>query len=194
MKPLLIAFHGLPGTGKDTAANRLIEASGWSKVSFAAPLKRGLSEMLGIPMEDIENPIIKNEPNYKFGKSIRYMLQLLGTEWGRDMIDDSIWLTLAKESIERQFQRGINVVNTDLRFSNEAKMIKDMGGYIIHIIRNQNANGEMSMKTGAQAHASDAGIPIELIDYTIYNDHSIQMFEDEALRIVTELVLNRENT
>ena len=60
---ILIAAHGLPGCGKDTFANRLIEAGTWGKVSFAGPLKRGLSAMLNIPMEDIENPSVKNEPD-----------------------------------------------------------------------------------------------------------------------------------
>lgn len=190
MRPLLVAFHGLPGVGKDAAANRLVESGTWSKVSFAAPLKRGLSEMLGIPMEDIDNPSIKNEPDYKFGRSIRYMLQTLGTEWGRNLIDDSLWMKLAQESIERQFQHGLNVVNTDLRFLNEAEKVKEMGGYVIHILRNDNVNGDISLKTGAQSHASNVTLPTEFIDYTIHNNYSLQMFEDEISRIVTEIALN----
>lgn len=191
MKPLLLAFHGLPGTGKDTAANRLTEGGGWTKVSFAAPLKRGLSTMLNIPMEDIENPSLKNAPDYKFGRSIRYMLQSLGTEWGRNTVADDIWLQLAKENILHQFQQGMSVVNTDLRFENEARMVKELGGYVIKLVRDNNVQGEISMTTGLAQHASNAELPDEFIDHIIYNNYSVTMFEEEVMKYLTDLLLKR---
>jgi len=186
-KQLLVAFHGLPGSGKDTAANRLIEAGGWSKVSFAAPVKRGLSAMLNIPMEDIENPILKNQADYKFGRSIRYMLQALGTEWGRELIADDLWIQIAKESIDHQFKQGMNVVNTDLRFDNECVAMKAMGGYVVHIIRPRNVNGDISLKTGLHEHASNAAIPDEFIDYTIRNDGSLEEFQTVVTEIINDI-------
>lgn len=189
MKPLLIALHGLPGVGKDAFANRLIEHGNWSKISFAAPLKRGLSTMLNIPMEDIENPSLKNAQNYKFNRSIRYMLQTLGTEWGRDLIDEDIWLKLAVEGINHQFTQGMNVINTDLRFPNESAIIKKMGGYVIHILRDTNIDGDVSMKTGVTSHQSNAGIPREHIDYIIHNNSTLSAFEDAATRIINEIAM-----
>lgn len=192
MKPLLIALHGLPGVGKDAFANRLTESGNWSKISFAAPLKRGLSEMLNIPIEDIDNPTLKNAPNYKFNRSIRYMLQTLGTEWGRDLIDEDIWLKLATEGIEHQFTQNMNVVNTDLRFPNESAMIKKMGGYIIHILRDTNIDGDISLKTGVSSHQSNAGLPKEHIDFTIRNNGSLIQFEEDAMNIITKIALNTD--
>ena len=184
--PLLIALHGLPGSGKDTFAAAL-DRNVWSKVSFAAPLKRGLSTMLGIPLEDMENPTLKNAPNYKYGKSIRFMLQSLGTEWGRQLIADEIWVQQGKENIEHQFSHGMNVVNTDLRFPNEAKMVKELGGYIIHIIRDHNDNAVNSATNGLKNHPSDSGIPLELVDFAIYNNGSIEMLHDEVAKVMVEV-------
>lgn len=189
-KPLLIALHGLPGVGKDAFANRLIEGGGWSKISFAAPLKRGMSTMLNIPMEDIDNPSLKNAPNYKYGRSIRYMLQTLGTEWGRNLITDDIWIQLAREGIDHQFSNYMSVINTDLRFPNESIMIKEMGGYVIHITRNENRDGDNAITNGASTHQSNAGIPKELIDYVIHNDGTLDEFEAEAIRVVNEIKMS----
>lgn len=189
-EPLLIALHGLPGVGKDKFASCL-DRNCWSKVSFAAPLRNGLSVMFDIPMEDIDNPTTKNAPNYKFGRSIRYMLQTLGTEWGRNLIADDVWMKLAKEKISHQFSLGMNVVNTDLRFSNEVDLVKSLGGYIIHIIRPDNSNADNANKTGVSNHPSNFSIPSELIDYTIINDKSLQCFEDDVVRVANEIVLNR---
>lgn len=185
--PMLVAFHGLPGCGKDTAANRLIETGAWAKVSFAAPLKRGISTMMNIPMEHIENPIIKNKPNYKFGKSIRDMMRTLGTEWARETVDDNVWIDIAQESIDYYFALDMNVVITDCRFPNESAYIKERGGRIIHVIRNEPDACEYKM-----IHASDAGIPTKDVDRLIYNRTTIEEFQDEVFSYITEIILNEE--
>lgn len=187
MKPLLIALHGLPGSGKDTFANYLLETDVWAKVSFAAPLKRGLSAMLNIPMEDIENPKIKNEPNYKFGKSIRYLAQTIGTEWGRNLVADDIWVQLAEEQIRHFWAHDLNVANTDLRFENEAIRIKELGGIIIHITRNDNEHATKQENTGASNHASNVILPEQYIDYTIRNDYSLEMFHEEVSKVMYQI-------
>lgn len=191
MKPLLIAFHGWPGAGKDCAANYLTETGLWSKVSFAAPLKRMLSVGLNIPMEDIENPKIKNEPNYKFGRSIRYMAQTIGTEWARNLISDSIWVDLAVESIEHAWSHGLNVVNTDLRFENEAIRIRELGGIVVHIIRDNNEHAAKQNETGAQNHASNIVLNENYIDFTIYNNGTVEMLHNEIADLINIINLNR---
>jgi len=193
MNPILIAFHGLPGSGKDTAANSLIEHADWVKVSFAAPLKRGLVAMLGIPIEDIENHKIKNEPNYMFGKSIRYMAQTIGTEWGRNLIADDIWVQLAENSIRHSWRHGSNVANTDLRFENEAIRIKELGGYIVHIIRDANEHSERQNETGAVNHTSNVTLPAKYIDYTIHNNGSLEMFYSEIVKIMYDISMKDSN-
>ena len=185
--PLLISLHGLPGSGKDTFANSLTEGC-WSNMKFSTPIKLGLTAMFNIPLADMESPLIKNKENYRWNKSIRYLLQTLGTEFGRNLIQDDIWLELGREAIEHQFSHGMNVVNTDLRFPNEAKMVKELGGYIVHIIRDNNENAINSAASGLKNHPSDSGIPLELIDFTIYNNHSIEMFHDEVAKVIYQIV------
>lgn len=186
---ILIACHGLPGSGKDTFANFLIQSEmNWSKVSFAAPLKRGLSTMFNIPLEDIENPTLKNAPNYKFGHSIRYMAQTLGTEWGRNLIKESVWIDLAEEAIHHAWNNNQNVINTDLRFENEAIKVKELGGIIVHIIRPENKFNDENNMHGAKEHKSNIILDSKYIDYTIINNGSLEDFHKNISIILGKII------
>lgn len=183
---MIIGLTGAAGCGKDTLANYLVIDGSWGKYSFASPLKRGLSEMLNIPMDDIENPLVKNEPNYKFGKSIRYMMQSIGTEWGRGMISDDIWVSLAKENILTLKNRHAGVVVSDVRFPNEANMIRDMGGFIIKITRDTD-----HYLNGIAGHQSEAGIPDSKVDYVVENNYTRKWFFDQVEVAIADMCMKR---
>jgi hypothetical protein len=61
---------------------------------------------------------------------VRRLLQRLGTEAGRDILGENIWVDTA-------FSRaaGGRLVVTDVRFPNEAQGIRDRGGLVIRIER-----------------------------------------------------------
>lgn len=189
MKPLIIALSGAAGCGKDTVANRLMETGAWGKYAFASPLKNGVSAMFNISMDDIENPVIKNSPNYKFGRSIRYILQTIGTEFGRNLIADDVWLQLAKENIEHQLKYVDNIVITDCRFENEADMIHAMGGEVIRIVRDNNPHTANIASNAIGNHASESGFPIDKCDHIIYNNRSLHEFEEEATSTIKQILL-----
>jgi hypothetical protein len=65
------------------------------------------------------------------GVSVRHMLQTLGTEYGRQCIHPDIWVRCWKG----RAQRFDAVVADDVRFPNEAKMIKLLGGEMWRIDR-----------------------------------------------------------
>lgn len=190
MKPLIIALSGAAGCGKDTIANRLMETGAWGRYAFASPLKNGVAAMFNIPMDDIENPIIKNSPNYKFGRSIRYILQTIGTEYGRNLIADDVWIQLAKENIEHQLKYVNNIVITDCRFENEADMVHAMGGYVVRIVRDANPHTANIASNAISNHASESGFPLEKCDHFIYNNRSLQEFEEDAVKVITQITLN----
>ena len=175
---MIIGLHGEPGSGKDTVGEFLYTKHDFCVYRMADPLKFGLSRMFNIPLEDIENQDIKNLPSYKFGKSIRYLMQTLGTEWGRNMVEDDVWIKMAIENIENIENREStppfmqsNIVITDIRFDNEAKMVQDMGGHVIEITRPHNESNGLT--AGVQNHTSNAGIIPSLIDRLIINDGTV---------------------
>lgn len=175
----IVGLCGKAGSGKDSAAKALI-LRGWSKYSFADPIRSGLSAMLGIPVEDMLDTDIKNAPDYKYGKSIRLMLQTLGTEWGRDCIHSDLWVLRGLEICKDKEC----VVIPDVRFENEAIQIREAGGIVIQIQRENKEYDSIVQTSGKGSHASEAGIPPELIDFTIDNNDSIQTLHNQVLAIV----------
>jgi hypothetical protein len=163
--PLLIGLTGKAGAGKDTAAAGLICQHGYVRIAFADPIRRSLQVMLNLDSSAFEHPV-KELPLRDFGKSPRQMMQTLGTEWGRQLIHSDIWLMVARESIERTLSVRGRVVVTDVRFENEATMIRSLGGTIWHIDRD--AAGT------AHAHTSESGVAFDpATDMRIDNNASV---------------------
>lgn len=117
-------------------------------MSFASPLK----EMLGcIVHKDYINDKEKIIPH--LGVNARHCLQSLGTEWGRNL-NDLIWVNIAKHRISEEDASVI--ILDDVRFDNEAIMIKDLGGEVWNLTRDGIG--------GKDKHISEAGISNHLID------------------------------
>jgi len=153
----LIAFTGLATSGKTTAAKPLT-AKGFRLISFATPVKR-MVEVLTLCRDKSERPEVL------CGKTIREVYQSLGTDWGRRMVGDDIWVNIGRNAIQSELAcedtRG--VVLDDLRFNNEALCVKQLGGIVVEVRR----HGLVRME-----HASEAGVSPELVDLVIENTGS----------------------
>jgi dephospho-CoA kinase len=151
----IIAFTGLAGSGKTLASKWLADNRGYQVQSFAAPIKKMVSAVWPQCEE-------KSASYEEFGgKTLRQAYQLLGTEWGRQLMWEDIWVQKLIDSMASD----ISYVIDDLRFTNEAKALKDAGAIIIEIQR------KGSLKMG---HASEQGIDSAYIDMVLTNDSTIQ--------------------
>ncbi len=97
---------------------------------------------------------------------IRRLMQCMGTEVGREMIDDELWTKLAKKACDDYAKFGYNVVITDVRFPNETAMIRFNGGKIIRIHRE-------GVKP-AQNHVSDTNVDLLSYDGEIINNGTVE--------------------
>jgi hypothetical protein len=179
----LIGLTGAAGSGKTTAANWfLVNHTNLIKLSFARPLKRMLYELLRevIPKawphtaaEYTDNPQLKNAPMpFLAGQSPRFLMQTLGTEWGRNAVHENFWVDIAAAKVERLLadprhksaSYTLRAIFDDTRFPNEAEMIRRFGGIIVRIERPDNPN------TIGQEHASEARQSLVTPDVTVLND------------------------
>ncbi len=76
----------------------------------------------------------------------RLMLQLLGTECGRQIIHPNIWVNALFADYEVNKSEWLSEINskwiiTDVRFPNEAQAIKDKGGIVIRVERPEYCDG-----------------------------------------------------
>ena len=144
----VIGLHGRARSGKDTVANFILAYRGGYIYSFADPI-RAMLVPLGIDMRDPYWQDRKEEDIPALGASPRRLMQTLGTEWGRELINPELWLILAKQ---RLINFGPGMIVADVRFENEAAWIRSQGGRIIHIER-------PDVRTVA-AHVSESGVEL----------------------------------
>lgn len=167
MTPLIIGIAGQKRAGKDSVAAALSYGAerehgegfvAWRE-SFAKPIRSFVASLLGVSLVELED--LKESPVEIFdGKTPRQMMQTLGTEWGRKMVHENIWLLAAKIRIQQAVDNGAApdlVLFTDVRFDNEAQMIRDMSGVVLYIKRPATDKAEAE-------HASEAGISAALVD------------------------------
>lgn len=153
---MLIGFAGYMGCGKTTLSNALVDEYHFTKVSFAAPLKKMLMQLLRARTSDEALTIrmvygdLKNTPSPLLeGKSPRQAMQWLGTEWGRDLVGADLWTNTAMDAVKMS---GRDVVIDDVRFPNEVDAIHKAGGVTIWIHRDgverQSAHESESLTIG----------------------------------------------
>ncbi len=129
----IIAFTGLAGSGKSTAAAHLVEHRGFRRIRFAGPLK-AMMAALGLTQNQIEGTEKEVPCDLLGGKTPRYAMQTIGTEWGRDLIVSDLWIR-AWQSALANVPAGVSVVVDDCRFPNEAEAVKAAGGVVIRVER-----------------------------------------------------------
>ena len=156
----LLAFTGRQQAGKTTAAKHIAATLGFTRLSFADPIRRMLLA-IGLTSEDMNDR--KEIPHPLLcGQTPRWAMQSVGTEWGRRLIGEDIWLNIARHDINqaRKFPDFRGIVIDDCRFDNEAALVRSLGGVVIHVTR-------LDMPTVASTHASEKGVSMMLIDGTI---------------------------
>lgn len=157
----IIGFAGRAGSGKNTAA--AFVPGGWA-MGFADPLYEMVAVLTRMTPTQLRNRDTKEEPIDGLGVSPRFLLQTLGTEWGRNTVHPDVWVRITARRLDALVSRGIEtVVLTDVRFPNEATLIRDRGGEVWRIDR----PGTERMSGG---HCSENGLPVSVIDRVIVND------------------------
>ena len=144
IKKILIGLTGKAGSGKSTIAQHLVDRHHFARISLADPIRNGIAAMFPIPTNCLIDRDLKEQPHSALcGKSPREAMQSLGTEWGRRMIGDNIWLHVAQHKIDytRDIETIRGIVVDDIRFENEADWIRNQGCEIWHVIRTDNPNG-----------------------------------------------------
>lgn len=141
---MILGICGFIGSGKDTAADYLVNLHGFRRESFAGILKDAVSAIFGWDREMLEG---RSRQSREWREQVdtwwsqrlniphltpRWILQYWGTEVCRQGFHDDIWIA----SLENKL-RSItdNVVITDCRFPNEISAIRNQGGRIVWIQR-----------------------------------------------------------
>jgi hypothetical protein len=168
----IIGFAGQKYAGKDTAAAAVLKRPGWIAESFAAPIRQAACALFNIDLDTLNatKHVAREELGYK---SLRDFMKLMGTEFGRDMIDPDMWINCLRSRI---MHRDHGVVITDVRFVNEADFIHSAGGKVIEI---QRPSFERS-----DAHRSEIPLPRDRVDAVVVNNSTVEELQKRVLSMV----------
>jgi hypothetical protein len=214
-KKKLIALVGLIGSGKDTAADYLVNDHEFRRESFANTLKDAVAQVFGWDRTLLEGRTKEarswreevdvwwadrlNMPNL----TPRLMLQLWGTEVCRAGFHDDICIA----SLENKLRHSQDdIVISDCRFPNEIRAIKQQNGLVIRVVRgpepdwynaavsaNQGPNGNSTWSISKQKlqklgiHASETSWIGTNFDAVIDNNGTL----DHLYSQLNDLLANR---
>jgi hypothetical protein len=195
---MIIGITGLISSGKGTVADILVEEHNFIKLSFADKLKDGVASVFGWNRDMLEGDSLESREwretvdefwTKETGREItpRLVLQEFGTDCMRNGFYQGIWVSLLKQEILNNSQN--NYIIPDVRFKNEIKVIKDIGGQVWNVRRgelpdwweyaiqdNNNPDSSLMKDNHPEIHQSEwKWIDSDnLFDKILYNDDSIK--------------------
>lgn len=152
----LIALTGRAHSGKSSLAKMLaktVPLAKFHQYAFASPIKLTVNALFGWDQRHSEGAL-KEIVDPAWGVSPRRAYQTFGTDWGRSMICDDIWLKYAEHTAAQHY----GMLITDLRFENEAAWVRRRNGLIVHVRR----AGDFGIQSD---HPSERGIAANKADY-----------------------------
>lgn len=176
---MIIGVSGYARTGKDEIAKVLVEEFGFIRMAFADKLRESvyaLNPIVSIGVyEDYHWNMEKNVylqdvidgygwdgvKETVYGPEVRRLLQRFGTEVGRNLLGENIWV----DATFNVMDTTKNYVITDCRFINEAQGIISKDGKMWRV--NRPGVGPVN------DHVSEIGLDDFPFDSVIYNDGSL---------------------
>lgn len=169
MNHYIIGISGRAGHGKDTVARLLAGHpafdGGTTLKHFAYPIKKIAHILFGFSWKDMNSEEGKKKPG-AYGLTIREILQKIGTEMFRDLINPEIWVDYMDRKVKES--RHPIIMVPDLRFANEEKWVRDMGGIIVKVVRDGGDRIESA------SHVSETYIDLIKEDFLVKNDGSLE--------------------
>jgi hypothetical protein len=175
---MIIGLTGYARSGKDTVANILVNNYGYTRVAFADKIRDLLVEMdpilesghrLSSTLEEYGWDLAKAKPE------VRRLLQTLGVG-ARKIFGEGFWVHEAMKTMLNDPRPDMNYVVTDVRFLNEADMVKANKGQIWRVKR---------VGVGAiNSHVSESEMDDYKVDQIFTNNGTI---EDLELMVKTRM-------
>jgi hypothetical protein len=194
---MIVGITGLMGSGKGTVSDILVENYNFTKISFADSLKDAVSVMFGwsrdlLEGDTVESRVWREQPDLFWSREMertitpRIVLQLIGTDALRNNFFDGIWTSIVKKQILEN--TNSNWVIPDVRFTNEIKMIKDLGGQLWRIKRGDDPDWfEIYRKTGIEpldVHPSEWRWALTEFDQVIENNESLDILTRKIKNLI----------
>ena len=176
---MIIGVAGKMGTGKDYICNNMIIPilksmnKSYLQISFADQIKVNVMTKNNVLFEEVYT--LKNSETRK-------LLQTEGTEQGRNIYGDDIWIKYFNNWLSVYKSRGIEYfICSDIRFKNEIEYIKGLGGIILKLNAYQRnlkrlfkeSSGDTNVLNSIRSHISECDLDDlsdDVFDIVVEND------------------------
>ena len=206
--------------------------SDWQIKKFANKLKDVVCILLGCTREQLEDKRFKeqelgeewwyykgrngslipfNDDSKRSSEDLikltpRLLMQLLGTECGRQILHPNVWVnslmseyklkwvptgdSVAEEDVSIQKEYP-NWIITDTRFPNELRAVKDRAGITIRVnrpdfVENSLTGEKFIVKVHKSEHLSETSLDHAEFDYVIENDGTLKDLKEKVIEILKE--------
>jgi len=178
----IISFGYEARVGKDSASDYLVREYGFTKISFAGPLKQAAKIIYGLTEEQV-NGNLKDVEDSFWKETPRSILQKMGTDGLRKGHRDDVWIKAMERKIAKSTKSW---VVSDVRFPNEANLIKSLGGAVVKIIGSFGGR----KKIISSKHESEVAMKsYDGWDFVIDNDSSLEDFCNKINTLYLRLIL-----
>ena len=168
--PVVIGLSGKSGHGKDEVyriARRLLRGKRVEREAFGDLLKQQVADAVGFDVEFVEA-----QKDF-----FRPLLQWWGTEFRRNLCGKEYWVNRMRKQLERTsiFGKDISpdyIFVTDVRFPNEAELIRENGGVVVRVER-----GDYIADENANKHSTETVMDTYEFDEVIRNDGDLKQLE-----------------
>lgn len=214
--PPILGLTGAIGSGKDTVADIMATQFGARVTSFAAPLRREVAGAFGIDERLLGERHLKEAPtdalslrrcmdlefvaavqalhaargdavSMHYARSPRQIMQWWGTDYRRAN-DPLYWMRKLSATVRRLAadDNQLPIVITDVRFENEARLVRtELGATLWRIVR----PGHNSGSAQARQHASEIESSQIVADATINNCHDIRHLQGVVVQAWADALL-----
>jgi len=175
--PRIVGVSGYAKSGKSTIADFLIAEHGFRRFKFADVLKDML-RAVGLTEAQIEGDQKEMPVEALCGKTPRQAMQTLGTEWGRKVMGEELWVNLWEKRVQEYLatEPAGRVIVDDVRFPNELHRVLHLRGIVLRVDR---------AGVGAtNGHASETAIDNAPGMIRILNDGTIEELHQRALVVL----------
>jgi len=161
---MIIGLSGYARSGKDEVAKVLVEEFGFTRVAFADPIRNMLLEINPLVDGTISLQQMVSDYGWEVAKSfpeVRRLLQATGVS-ARNHISLDVWVTTAVKKMDNK-----DIVVTDVRFRNEASILRSMSGSQIWRI-------ERPGTEAVNGHVSEHDLANWTFDEIFHNDGTLE--------------------
>jgi hypothetical protein len=183
---IAIGMIGKAGSGKDTVCDYLSDKHNFRRIALADPLRDIAQLFLVADRQSVWDRKIRELPLTFLRKmidgtfwSVRKLLQYMGTEMFRVLIDDSVWVRNASQRMEPDS----SYIISDVRFPNEVDLLRNNfgGRYLLIKVTRPGYDGK---GVGIAGHASEAH-DLEA-DITVENDGALEDLYQKIEKILRD--------